>query len=220
MTHDVSERLDAPAAPNLPLAPNDYERAFQDAVNNVLRLYFNRLDTSLRSAFGPLGGRFFDIPNGLFFDLGSYSIATANTGYPLEFKQTYLSNGITVVDNTKITVQYAGIYNFQYSSAVSSTNASIKTIWVWIVRNGIPIGYSTNAYTLSGAGSQTIIAWNFNIDLDRGEYIELYWGASDTTVTISTVAATPPHTGIPANVVTVNFVSPLPDPRPIPPPPP
>ena len=217
MTHDVSQRLDAPAAPNLPLAPNDYERAFQDAVNNVLRLYFNRLDTSLRSAFGPLGGRFFDCPNGLFFDLGTYSPAAINTGYPLEFKQTYLSNGITIVDNTKLTVEYAGVYNFQYSSAVTSSNASTKTVWLWITRSGVTIGYSTNAYTVSGSGTATIISWNFNIDLDKGEYIELYWGADDTTVEISTTPPTAPHPGIPANVVAVNFVSPLPDPRPTPP---
>jgi hypothetical protein len=32
------------AAPNLPLAPTEYERQYQDQLNNVLRLYFNRLD--------------------------------------------------------------------------------------------------------------------------------------------------------------------------------
>jgi hypothetical protein len=31
------------APPNLPLAPNEYERRYQDQLNNVLRLYFNQL---------------------------------------------------------------------------------------------------------------------------------------------------------------------------------
>lgn len=35
------------AAPNLPLAPDGYERRYQDQLNNVLRLYFNRLDSVL-----------------------------------------------------------------------------------------------------------------------------------------------------------------------------
>jgi hypothetical protein len=35
------------AAPNLPLAPTEYERQYQDQLNNVLRLYFNRLDSIL-----------------------------------------------------------------------------------------------------------------------------------------------------------------------------
>jgi len=50
-----------------------------------------------------------------------------------------------------------------------------------------------------------------------GEYIEMYWGASDTNVTIGTTAPTPPHPGIPANVIAVNFIAPLPVPRPTPP---
>jgi hypothetical protein len=38
--------LGQPIAPNLPLAPLDYERQYQDQLNNVLRLYFNRIDTT------------------------------------------------------------------------------------------------------------------------------------------------------------------------------
>jgi len=32
------------ASPNLPLAPIEYDRQYADQLNNVLRLYFNRLD--------------------------------------------------------------------------------------------------------------------------------------------------------------------------------
>lgn len=209
--------LRAIASPNLPLAQRDYSPQYQDQLNNVFRLYFNLLDTSINNVLGVNGGQYVDCPNGLFFDLGTYSPAAINTGYPLEFKAPYLSNAVSVVDNTKITVSVGGIYNFQYSSAITSTNSSLKTVWVWIVRNGVPVGYSTNEYTVSGAGTDTIIAWNFNIDLDVGEYIEMYWGASDTNVTIGTTAPTPPHPGIPANVIAVNFIAPLPVPRPTPP---
>ena len=37
--------------PNLPLAPAEYERRYQDQVNNVLRLYFNQLSNP-----GNMGG--------------------------------------------------------------------------------------------------------------------------------------------------------------------
>jgi hypothetical protein len=39
--------LNQVAAPNLPLAPNEYQRQYQDQLNNVLRLYFNRIDSIL-----------------------------------------------------------------------------------------------------------------------------------------------------------------------------
>jgi len=37
--------------PNLPLAPNEYERRYQDQLNNVLRLFFNQLSNP-----GDMGG--------------------------------------------------------------------------------------------------------------------------------------------------------------------
>ena len=51
--------LNQVTAPNLPLAPAEYETRYQDQVNNVLRLYFNRLDAifvqlSASNVFPPL----------------------------------------------------------------------------------------------------------------------------------------------------------------------
>jgi hypothetical protein len=37
--------------PNLPLAPNEYERRYQDQLNSVLRLFFNQLSNP-----GDMGG--------------------------------------------------------------------------------------------------------------------------------------------------------------------
>jgi hypothetical protein len=37
--------LNKVSAPNLPLAPIEYESRYQEQLNNVLRLYFNRVDS-------------------------------------------------------------------------------------------------------------------------------------------------------------------------------
>ena len=42
VTTDYS--IDKIAAPNLPLAPQEWDARFQEQYSNVLRLYFNRLD--------------------------------------------------------------------------------------------------------------------------------------------------------------------------------
>ena len=47
MTYLV-ENVTVPAPPNLPLAPGQYESRYHEQFNNVLRLYFNRLDALLR----------------------------------------------------------------------------------------------------------------------------------------------------------------------------
>ena len=46
MTYVVTTDYDLSqvVAPNLPLAPNEYDRRYVDQLNNVLRLYFNQLD--------------------------------------------------------------------------------------------------------------------------------------------------------------------------------
>ena len=44
----ISEfQLNQVAAPNLPLATEEYSRAYTDQLNNVFRLYFNRIDAIL-----------------------------------------------------------------------------------------------------------------------------------------------------------------------------
>ena len=43
------EDVIVPPPPNLPLAPVDYQSRYQEQFNNVLRLYFSRLDAVLRA---------------------------------------------------------------------------------------------------------------------------------------------------------------------------
>jgi hypothetical protein len=215
----MTARLDPPAAPNLPLAPALYERVYHEANNNVLRLYFNRLDTVLRALFGDEGGQFIDTPNGLFFNTADQTFAAINTAYPVVFNNTYLNNAVALQagSTSKIEVSISGVYNFQYSGQVKTTSAADKNLYLWIARNGTDIGYSTHAWTFHDNDHYAEISWNFNIDLAAGEYIELQIAADSTAIRLDAEAATSPHPGIPSGVLAVNFIAPLPDPRPTPP---
>ncbi len=212
-------KLDSPAPPNLALAPNDYSAFYQDQYSNILRLYFNRLQNVTQNVLGPNGGKFIDCPNGLFFNTADQTFGATNTAYPVVFNATYLNNAVALQtgSTSKIEVTVAGIYNFQYSGQLLSTNSSAKTVYIWIKRSDITIGYTTHAYTLSSNGEYTEISWNFNIDLDVGEYLELEIATTDTNVKLDAEPATSPHPGIPSSVMAVNFIAPLPDPRPTPP---
>ena len=203
--------------PALPLGTDVYQRPYQDQLNNVHRLFYNRLTTVVNAVVGTYGGQYVDMPNGLFYHMDTQTLPLANTGYPVEFDTTYLGSGVSVVDTTKLTVAVPGVYNFQYSGCAKSTNASSKNVFLWIVRNGVTIGYSTNAYTLSGNGTYGIIAWNFSIDMQAGDYIQLYWSATDVNVSLVAEAPTSPHPGIPASVCAVLYVGPLPAILPTPP---
>jgi hypothetical protein len=212
-------RLLSPAPPNLPLADNDYTRHYQDQLNNVLRLYFTQLRNVTEQLVGPNGGQFIDCPNGLFFDTVDQTFALANTAYPVVFNQTYLNNAVALVpgSTSRIGVSIPGVYNFQFTVQLLSSNSSSKTVYVWISRNNVDIGFSTRAVTLAANNEYAELSWAFSIDLDRDEYVELRVSATDTNIELHADPATAPHPGIPSSVLSVSYVSPLPVPRPTPP---
>jgi hypothetical protein len=211
--------LDIPKSPNLPLAPNPPDRQYSDQVNNALRLYFNRLDAVNASLLGPNGGQYVDCPNGLFFNTSSQTFGATNTAYPVVYNATYLNNAIALRagSTSQIEVSVGGIYNFQYTGQLLSSSSSAKTVFLWIKRNGTSIGYSTRAETVTTNNGYTGINYSFDIDLAAGEYIELEAAVTDTSLSLHANAATSPHPGIPASVMSVNFIAPLPSTRPTPP---
>lgn len=213
--------LNKVAAPNLPLATPEYDRQYFDQLLNVLRLYFNRLDALFAQlqADGSIDPSLINNPNGLFFSTVDQTLAVVDTAYPITFNQTYLNNEVALqaLSTSKIEVSVGGVYNFQLSAQLKSTNASAKDVQIWIKRNNVTIGYSSHIYTVEGSDNHMNVSWNFDIDLAAGEYIEMQWGADDTNVTLETTAAVAPYPAAASVVMAVNYVARLPDPRPTPP---
>ena len=214
-----SQTLETPRAPSLPLPDQSYNHTTQDQHNSSLRNFFLKLQSVLSNLLGPNGGQFIDRPNGLFFNTSNQTLAATNTATPVEFLTTYLSNAVKVNAGTdsRIYVTVSGVYNFQFSGQLRSGSGSAKQVYVWIVRNGTDIGYSTHQYTLSGSNQHLNVTWNFNIDMNNGDYLELEWASDSTSVTMEATAAAGAHPGIPSAVMAVSYVAPLPDVIPTPP---
>lgn len=200
------EKIEPPA---LPLATGTYSRQYQDQTNSILRLFFNRITSLVRALLSTNdGGRFLYFPRGLFYSTTNQTAAVVNTGYPVEFENTYIGNGVSIggADNTRITVSADGIYNFQVTLGMQHTNSSDVTVWTWINKNGTDVPYGGQKQAIKGNQDKALY-WNFSIDLTTGQYIEMYWAVSDTTATLHTEAATTPHPGVPSAIVAVSFVS-------------
>jgi hypothetical protein len=223
MTYIITSEfeLNKVAAPNLPLPPNEYDRIYFDQMLNILRLYFNRIDalTTQLITSGSIDPSLINNPNGLFFSTVDQTLAAINTGYPITFNQTYLNNNVALqtASTSKIEVAVGGVYNFQLSAQLKSTNASAKDVQIWIKRNNVTIGYSAHKYTVEGSDNHMNVSWNFNIDLAANEYIEMQWAADNTNVTLESIAASAPYPAAASVVMVVNFIAKLPDPRPTPP---
>lgn len=208
-------RLQKVPPPALPYAVPAYTPTYIDQLLKVLRLYFSRVSDVLNVIIGVNGGQYVDCPNGLFFNTADQTIPLANTAYPVVYNQTYLNNAVSLSTTSRILITIGGIYNFQYTGQLESTNNSSKNVFLWIRRSGTDIGISTRAYSLSGNGTYAPIAYSFDIDMQVGQYLELMVSASDATVQLAAETASAPHPGIPSSVMTVNFVAPLPDILPI-----
>jgi hypothetical protein len=207
-------QLNKVAAPNLPLAPEKYTAQYIDQLNNVLRLYFNRLDSlnaQLTSSSGEAGIR---LPYGAFSSDQSQS-TTANTAALMTLNTTDFSNGVTIA-NSKITVANAGIYNLQFSAQVQNLDNAPQDLFIWLKQNGTDITGSTGkvgmpARKSAGVPSHDIKGWNYIVSMAANDYIEIYWSPTIATVTIEYYAAsgTPTKPSTQSVVATMSFVSAL-----------
>jgi hypothetical protein len=216
----VAERLvQKVQTPALPISKPGPLKHYLDDLNNILRLFFNLLANAVNNVFGELGGRFIDVPNALYFSTVDQPIAVVNTAQVVTFNQTYLESGFSINggSNSQITATYGGVYNFQFTTQIVSGSASSKTVYIWISRNGTDLGYTAKDFVLQGSSDVNEATWNFNLDLAAGEYVEMKWSSDNIDASLNSEAATSPHPGVASAVVTINFISALPETRPTPP---
>ncbi len=180
-SRDSINKVEAPA---LPIPPEtNILRTYLDDLNNILRLFFNRLANNVNLLTGAYGGQFIESPNGKFFSTVDQNAASTGTAYALQFENTYLGEAISVTGTpkTRITPTYSGVYNFQFIGQVASGSASAKNIYLWITRNGTDLGYTAREFVLQGSGEIDEVIWNFNLDLAAGEYV-VFGVSADTSL--------------------------------------
>ena len=204
-------------APSLPLATKEYSQQYIDQLNNVLRLYFNRLDNLLAQLQTSSGGVGIRLPYGAFQDSTDQVAASTTVAYPVTFNTTDFSNGVTVASNSRITVANAGIWNLQFSIQLTNTTNSTQDVDVWFRVNGTNVPASNSRFGLAprkspGDPFHLIMALNYFVSLNATDYVEIVWRTTDTGVYIEhyPVSASPTRPAIPSAIATLSFVSALP----------
>jgi hypothetical protein len=212
-----NDRIINPAVPSLPLGTKEYEQRYQDQFTNVLRLYFNQLRNALSELLGNTGGRYIAFPYGAFSSSVNQT-ATANTATLMTLNTTDFNNGVSI-SSSKITVDYAGIYNLQFSAQFQNTDNQIQDISIWLRQNGTDIPGSTGYVSIparksasAGQEAHEIIGWNYYLSMTAGQYVEIYWSATLASVTIQAYNAStgPVRPSTQSVVATLSFVSALP----------
>jgi hypothetical protein len=194
--------------PRLPAAPTEYERRYHDQFADILRLYFNRLE----SVLGQLNT--LSVPYGAFSS-DQDQTTTANVATLMTLNTTDFNNGVSI-SSSKITVATAGIYNLQFSAQFVNTDPNIQDVYIWLKQSGVDISGSTGFVSIpsrhGGTDGHAIVGWNYFLSMTAGQYIEIYWSVPNAAVSIQHLAAsgTPTKPSTQSVVATLGFVSALP----------
>jgi hypothetical protein len=200
-------------APRLPSAPTEYNAQYQEQFMNILRLYFNQLDNLTGVLLGESGGRFIRFPYGAFSS-DQDQTATANTATLMTLNTTDFANEVSI-SSSKITVVNAGLYNLQFSTQFQNTDTAFQDVYIWLKQDGVNIPGSTGFVSIpnrhAGTDGHSIVGWNYFLEMQANDYVEIYWSVPNTAVSIQHLAAsgTPTKPSTQSVVATMTFVSAL-----------
>jgi hypothetical protein len=128
---------------------------------------------------------------GTFSRNTNYSPAVINTPYAIEFGGAVLSNGVTIgTPASRIVTAGSGFYSVSASLQYSSSNAAAKNIYSWVRRNGVDVVDSSRVIGITGNNVYTSVFVAESVSMNAGDYIEVMFAVTDTSVTLAAVPAT------------------------------
>lgn len=140
---------------------------------------------------------------------GSISAGTVITMNTVE-----VADSITLVDNSKITVPEAGIYDLQFSIQFKNTDNAQQDATVWLRVDGVDLPRSATQITVparksAGVFGYTVMTVPILMDLNANQYVQIVWIPTSTTVIIdsSPASLSPAYPAIPAIIALMNRVA-------------
>lgn len=146
------------------------------------------------------GGSLANAYLGAFHDEASQPMVNTAQAQVVTFTSTDVSAGVTMAGGSRITVANAGTYNIAFSFQLKNANTtSDRFARFWLAKNGsAPTANLPMTSSIAQVPKQDgvkpgyiILAFNFVLALAGGDYVEVWWNADDTDVSIETVPATP-----------------------------
>jgi hypothetical protein len=215
----MATQIDRPVPPRLPDAPQEYERPFMDGLNNVLRLYFNRLTNVVNTLTGTNGGSELQNPHAMLMsdeDQDNPSITGANQ---ISFNQPVITQGVRVENTDEIWFDKPGQYLVTFTLQVTNRGNTAAEFEVWAGYNGSNYPLSNTRFDIPARKSGSVwahivpaITGIFTVTNPDTEYLTINWWSDSTDVYLEHYAAgtSPTRPEIPSVILTVNFVSRLP----------
>lgn len=139
---------------------------------------------------------------------GSISAGTAVT-----FNVQDVTDSVTLVSGSRITVPVTGVYNLQFSFQFKNIENAQHDVTIWVRVNGLDLGATSGQITVPARKSASIYgyalpAWNYFLELNAGDYVQLYWLPTIASLTMEALPASvsPAYPSIPSAIVTITEV--------------
>jgi hypothetical protein len=124
---------------------------------------------------------------GVFFDTTTQS--DGDGAVPMEFNTQAISRGVSLVDDSKISVDRDGLYAVQLSIHIHNDDNQAHLFELWGKKNNVDIPSSRFIYSVPsshGNNPGTLIpSQNFWLALSAGDYVQIMWAVDNADVTIS-----------------------------------
>lgn len=141
---------------------------------------------------------------GSFYDTTTQTAAAINTAYAMTFNTSDLSYGVTRgTPTSRIYVDTPNVYNVQFSAQLDKTSGGTALVWIWLRKNGVNVPDSGGQIRIQGNNAETLAAWNYLVQLNAGDYVEIMWEVDNTSVIILAEAASAIHPSVPSVILTV-----------------
>lgn len=130
---------------------------------------------------------------GEFTRTTNLSAAAINTAYAIALTNTEVAGGVVLTGSPtdRLQVPQSGLYQFSARFQLSSTSASSKNARFWYRLNGSTnLANSTAIVSVDANNGYATISVSEIVSLAANDYIQLMWAVSDTTLSLSAVAAT------------------------------
>jgi hypothetical protein len=147
---------------------------------------------------------------GAFCSTGSQTNPVANVSRSMALETTELSDGVSITSGSRITISNAGVYNLQFSAQLEKTSNGTDTAYIWFKKNGSNVARSNTAIDVlkqAGSGGKQVAAWNYVDTYNAGDYVEIVWQSSDTTMQLLSATAAGNLPAIPSIIATINQIS-------------
>ena len=212
----TAQKLQPPA---LPQAMEQYDRPYQDQLNNVQRLFYNRLTSSYNALVGVNGGVSLQMPYAMLMSDEDQANAGITSENLVTYNQPAFLQGVRVENDYELWFDEPGQYLITFSLQFTNRGNAAQVIEVWAKDSGS--NYPLSNTRIDIAARKSVGVWShavatitgvFTVSDPDTKYLAIAWWSDGVDVFLENYAAgtAPVRPAIPSVIMTVNFISRLP----------